>query len=207
MELTLIRHFPTQGNLQKKYIGRTDEPLLEDYLMDNIWKYRGLYVPSQRLVASPMLRCMQTAKVLFPGQKIAACDSLKETDFGIFEGKSYDELEDVPEYQKWLDSNGQGEIPEGESKADFKARCIQGLEELVVSFAEEKVESATVVVHGGTIMALMEAFAEEKKDFYHWQLSNGCGYKFQIDLDRWMSGDKLFTNIVKLEAKDSKVTI
>lgn len=207
MELTLIRHFPTEGNLEKKYIGRTDEPLVEAYLMDNIWKYRGLYVPSQILVASPMVRCMQTAKVLFPGQKIVTCELLKETDFGIFEGKSYDELEDTPEYQAWLDSNGQGEIPEGESKADFKARCIQGFEELAVSFAEEKVESATIVVHGGTIMALMEAFADEKKDFYHWQLGNGCGYKVQLNLEKWLAGEKVLANVVKLEAKDGKVTI
>ena len=30
LRVTLIRHFATQGNLEKKYIGITDEPLCEE---------------------------------------------------------------------------------------------------------------------------------------------------------------------------------
>ena len=68
MELVLIRHFPTPGNLLRQYIGRTDEALDTDYLMDYILKYRGLYQPKHCLISSPMVRCQQTAKVLFPGR-------------------------------------------------------------------------------------------------------------------------------------------
>ena len=167
MELTLIRHFPTQGNLEKKYVGRTDEPLAEDYLMDNIWKYRGRYEPKERLVSSPMLRCKQTAKVLFPGQAIELCEDIKETDFGIFEGKDYEMLKDTLEYQSWLESQGEGVIPEGESKADFRVRCIRGLEGILASMMEEGQQSAAIVTHGGVIMALMSEYAEEKQDFYY----------------------------------------
>lgn len=37
----------------------------------------------------------------------------------------------------------------------------------------------TFVVHGGTIMHILDLFADKKeqKDFYAWQTANGCGYE------------------------------
>lgn len=205
MELVLIRHFPTQGNLEKKYVGRVDEPLAVDYLMDNIWKYRGMYPPKERLICSPMLRCQQTAKVLFPGQDMEFCEDIKETDFGIFEGKDYEMLKDTLEYQSWLESNGEGVIPEGESKAEFRIRCMRGLEGIVDSLIKNREDSAAIVTHGGVIMALMSEYAEEKQDFYYWQVKNGCGFVVQIDKDAWIAGDKKFTGITKIQVGERKV--
>ena len=37
------------------------------------------------------------------------------------------------------------------------------------------------VVHGGTIMAVMEAFSEEKKSYYDWQVGNGEGVLGKMD--------------------------
>ena len=39
------------------------------------------------------------------------------------------------------------------------------------------------VVHGGTIMSILEAFAEEKKNYYDWQVKNGCGYVASTDCE------------------------
>lgn len=205
MELTLIRHFPTQGNLEKKYVGRTDEPLAEDYLMDNIWKYRGRYEPKDRLVSSPMVRCQQTAKVLFPGQKLWLCEEIRETDFGIFEGKDYEMLKDTLEYQSWLESNGEGAIPQGESRADFLVRCRQGLEVILQDMRDAGDQSAAIVTHGGVIMALMSSYDREGLDFYEWQVKNGCGFSLHIDEEKWFSGEKYFDRIQKIEVSESKV--
>ena len=46
---------------------------------------------------------------------------------------------------------------------------------------KENVESAAFVVHGGTIMAVMEAFSEEKKSYYDWQVGNGEGVLGKMD--------------------------
>lgn len=199
MEVVFIRHFPTKGNLLKQYIGRTDQPLDEDYLMDHIWRYRGLYQEREQLVASPMIRCVQTAKVLFPGQEITTCDALRETDFGVFEGKTYEELKDNPQYQAWLEGNGTGQIPKGESREAFHERCMTGFEKLVQSWIGEQVSSVAVVVHGGVIMELMSGFAEEQQDFYYWQVKNGCGFSVQIDLEKWQKGERQFTKIRKIQ--------
>ena len=37
---------------------------------------------SQKLFVSPMLRCRQTAELLFPGQEQVVIDKLREMDFG-----------------------------------------------------------------------------------------------------------------------------
>lgn len=199
MVITLIRHFPTPGNLQKRYIGRTDEELDTEFLMSNIWRYRGLYEPRGILYVSPMVRCRQTASVLFPGQKMQVCADLRETDFGIFEGKTYEELCEVPAYQAWLDSNGTGVIPDGESQEQFRQRCLAGFDRLVVQASEDQAASAAVIVHGGVIMALLAAYGDEDKDFYDWQVKNGCGYRVHLDADQWMQGIKKFYQIEKIE--------
>lgn len=199
MEIVFIRHFPTKGNLLKQYIGRTDEPLDEDYLKEHIWRYRGLYQNREHLAASPMLRCVQTAKVLFPGQEMVLCDALRETDFGVFEGKTYEELKDDPQYQAWLKENGTGQIPKGESRNAFHERCREGFEILMQAWISEQAPSVALVVHGGVIMDLMSEFAQDRQDFYYWQVKNGCGFSVQIDTDKWQKGEKQFTGIRKIE--------
>ena len=87
MKIRLIRHFATAGNLERRYIGRTDEPILRPRP-----ESRGALEQTEYIVSSPMLRCRQTAEVLFGREPDAVCSLLCETDFGTFEGKNYEEL-------------------------------------------------------------------------------------------------------------------
>ena len=48
---------------------------------------------------------------------------MKETNFGDFENKNYDELKDDLNYQRWLASGGTFHIPNGESREEFSERC------------------------------------------------------------------------------------
>ena len=89
IQLYLIRHSMTAGNLKKRYIGRTDESLcpegivlLESYIQKNI------YPEVQRVYVSPMKRCMETAKLIFK-ENFYEVEELRECDFGIFENKNY----------------------------------------------------------------------------------------------------------------------
>lgn len=95
LEVLLLRHGQTQGNLEKRYIGKTDEPLLLDDT-ESMRKISALQkrleqeviAGSQKLFVSPMLRCRQTAELLFPGQEQVVIDKLREMDFGRFEAKT-----------------------------------------------------------------------------------------------------------------------
>ena len=59
--ILLIRHGKTAGNLAKRDIGRTDEPLCPE----GITALREISYPScDMVIASPMARCRQTARHL-----------------------------------------------------------------------------------------------------------------------------------------------
>lgn len=70
MKITLyfIRHGLTQGNQERKYIGQRENPPLSDTGRAELAekKARSFYPPAQALYTSPLLRCMETAQLLYP---------------------------------------------------------------------------------------------------------------------------------------------
>lgn len=199
MELILIRHLKTPGNEKRQYIGSTDEDLSEQEVLNFKKKCKQASYPQvQQVIVSPMKRCVQTAELIYLNMQMQLEPLLKECDFGIFEGKTYEELKGRAEYQAWLDSGGTIAFPEGEEQKEFRSRCVRGMLCQVDRLCEENVESAAFVVHGGTIMAALEQLAEDQKDFYHWQVENGGGYRMLVDEDEWKSGIHRFREIQKL---------
>ena len=183
LKLILIRHGETQGNKLKRYIGkRTDEPLCPE--AGNMLAQLA-YPEVQAVYASPMIRCTQTAGILFPGKKLNIIDELAECDFGEFENKNYKELSGDPRYQAWIDSNGILAFPGGESKDECATRNLEGFQRAVSACIREEITEAALVVHGGTIMNIMEKYALPKKEFYEWHVGNGCGYLVELDPVLW----------------------
>ena len=70
MQLLLIRHSITAGNLEHRYIGcRTDEPLCEAGIalaQQKSVEFRRSFPVPELVLVSPMQRCRQTAEILFP---------------------------------------------------------------------------------------------------------------------------------------------
>ena len=187
-ELILIRHGKTAGNLLGRYIGsRTDEPLCDEGREG----LAGKQLPEvERLYVSPMKRCVETAEILWPGfnrKKMQKVTDLRECDFGDFENKNYKELSGNGDYQAWIDSNGTLPFPNGESMDAFKSRCLEAFARIVeeVSGAEQEwivsgktgIFRAGIVVHGGTIMAILEQYGYPKAAYFDYQVKNGCGYR------------------------------
>ena len=187
-ELILIRHGKTAGNLLGRYIGsRTDEPLCDEGREG----LAGKQLPEvERLYVSPMKRCVETAEILWPGfdrKKMQKVTDLRECDFGDFENKNYKELSGNGDYQAWIDSNGTLPFPNGESMDAFKSRCLEAIARIVeeVSGAEQEwiasgktgIFRAGIVVHGGTIMAILEQYGYPKAAYFDYQVKNGCGYR------------------------------
>lgn len=187
-ELILIRHGKTAGNLLGRYIGsRTDEPLCDEGREE----LAGKQLPEvERLYVSPMKRCVETAEILWPGfdrKKMQKVTDLRECDFGDFENKNYKELSGNGDYQAWIDSNGTLPFPNGESMDAFKSRCLEAFARIVeeVSGAEQEwiasgkteIFRAGIVVHGGTIMAILEQYGYPKAAYFDYQVKNGCGYR------------------------------
>ena len=170
IETFFIRHGATEGNLRRRYIGRTDEPLCEAGVAQ-VKELRKQGLSVDKLFVSPLLRTRQTAEILFPKMPYTVVDGFAETDFGRFEGKSADELSDDPAYQAWVDAMCLTSIPEGESAASFKTRCCKAFAETIRTVPDGS--RVGFVVHGGVIMAIMEAYARPKRDFYAYHVGNG----------------------------------
>ena len=182
MVIYLIRHGMTAGNQKKRYIGRTDEPLCQEgrERLEQIRKC-ALYERPDLLYVSPMLRCLETAQILFPGMKQSVIADFRECDFGEFENQNYLELAGNANYQKWIDSNGMLPFPGGESREAFQTRSVkrfEGLEQFWKSNGYQK-QIAALVVHGGTIMSILEKVGIPNKSYYDFQAGNGEGYRLE----------------------------
>ena len=175
MTVYLIRHGQTQGNLERRYIGSTDQPLCGQGREALTGK---MYPPVEKVYVSPLRRCRETASILYPDMPQEIAEDLRETDFGAFENHTYEELKDDPAYQAWLDTAGASAPPGGESKADVSRRIAAAFRAIAGRHGAEDV--IALVVHGGTIMALLEAL-ENRHEFYRWQAPNGGGFRCQWD--------------------------
>lgn len=138
----------------------------------------------------------------FSGTESTIIDQLAECDFGAFENKNYKELSDDPRYQAWIDSNGIMAFPGGESKEECAARNLEGFQRAVTTCIRENISEAALVVHGGTIMNIMEAYALPKKEFYEWHVGNGCGYLVELDSFLWGKDRRILQVIEKRDGEE-----
>ena len=145
MKLLLIRHGATPGNLEKRYVGRTDESLTQESLETlgkEAKKIRELAGKPAAIITSPMKRCLETAEILFPEKLYEHVPriqkaGLSECDFGTFEYKNYLELSGDAEYQHFIDTMGAEGFPGGESTETFKARTVKAFREILARFFRE----------------------------------------------------------------------
>ena len=181
MRIYLIRHSMTKGNKEKRYIGTTDESLcLEGIQL--LEERKGMYPEVTYVYVSPMKRCVQTAEIIYPEMMKAGAyscnEKLRECDFGLFENHNYIELSGCPEYQAWIDSGGRTAFPNGEGREQFSRRCAEGFWECLADCKDT--DRVAFVVHGGTIMAIMEQYGEPKGEYYTWQIANGAYLSLEV---------------------------
>lgn len=195
INLTLIRHGKTPSNREHRYLGVTEEALSgEGRKQLEILAEKDILKKPWLLFISPMLRCQESAGILFPGRKAYPIEEWREMNFGAYEGKNYEDLKNDSYYQKWIDSNGTLSFPEGESQQEYIKRCHRGLltatkiiqKEIAENqMTESQPRNITAVVHGGTIMALLHILAGG--NYFDYQVKNGGGYccKLRLCGEEW----------------------
>lgn len=179
MRVWLLRHGETDYNAQQKYLGRTDLPLSE---RGRRALTRAEFSP-EVVYVSPLRRTAETAELLFPGARQMAVPGLQEMDFGLFEGKSWKEMEHLPAYRAWVDGGCLDAPPGGESRAQFCDRICVAFQALLDRATAAGAERLVIVAHGGTQMAALERFALPRRDYYSWNGPLGGG--FVLDGSRW----------------------
>ncbi len=179
-KIHLIRHGLTDGNSEQRYIGKTDLPLsgvgvagLRQYSEEND------YPRVDAVYSSPMLRAVQSARILYPSKDIQTVDNLREIDFGDFEGKTAHELEGNPAYADWA-AGRINAAPNGEDNTEFAKRLCVGLNEIVRDMSAKKAEHSAVIMHGGAIMVLLSACALPRKNMVEWTCAAGSGFTLLV---------------------------
>ena len=107
------------------------------------------------VVASPRARAVQTAEAF--GRPVVTDERLRELDFGSFEGRTFEEIEQSePElFRAWMETPTQIRFPGGESYSDLRDRASVALDAL-----RARHDSTLVVTHGGVIRAGLATWLE-----------------------------------------------
>ncbi len=188
-KIHLIRHGITQGNLDGRYVGITDYPLCREGIeeLDEL-RHEYEYPRVQKVYTSPLLRCVQTADILFPDILTESVDEIKEYDFGAFEDKTMSELQENADFQKWLADGMVGAPTGGEDRHAFYLRLQSGFEKILADMMKSKIFDAAVVTHGGVIMGLLSMFGYPRRKPLDWRVGSGKGYTALITPQIWAGG-------------------
>jgi len=172
--ITCIRHFVTKENEEKRYIGWTNVPIVKQPRVSH-------QLEADIVMTSDLLRCRQTAYVLFPNHVIECSYRWRELHFGDFEGKTYAELQTVESYRRWIDDPIHHSPPNGESFRHFQGRIERAIDDLISRSASHTV----VVTHGGVIRYLLSQYAPKTRPFWKWHVPFGEGVTLYNTRERW----------------------
>jgi broad specificity phosphatase PhoE len=136
----LVRHGETEWSRSGQHTSRTDLPLLADGVRDAGALGRRLAEHSFALVlASPMARARETARLAGLGDAVEISDDLLELGYGDYEGRTTADIRvERPGWDIWADG-----APGGEPLADAGARADR-----VIARAEAAGGDVAVFGHG-----------------------------------------------------------
>ncbi len=178
-----VRHGITAWNLERRYQGQRDIPLLFPEAEEGLLALRAALADERfdAIYASDLGRCQETlawSQAAKPGVPVYAEPRLRELDFGEYEGKVYDELKELPHYRAWIDSAGELQIPGGESSGQLRERLDAWLDDVAAHTQQHGYRKVLVVTHGGVIRELRRRF--ETLDFWQGIVHQAQGRRWQL---------------------------
>lgn len=188
----LFRHGITKGNINAQYIGRTDYPLT----MDSISQLKSIkakyhYPRVDAVFSSPLKRCADSARILFPENDPILINDFVEYSFGEFEERTAKELENNEDFTNWLRGDMNARPPFGESNAEFMHRVCAAFEKVVDGLIKTQTETSAIVGHAGVLMAILACYGLPEAPMAHWQMDPGYGFKLRVTPSLWMRANKI----------------
>ena len=175
IKITLIRSGMTKSGKQGRYIGATDEPLCKEgiHLLET-QKQEECYAEAKRVYASGAKRCIETAKILYEGQFIFLADGLSPYDYGDFEGKTYDEIQNDPNFEEWTCGKSD-RLPGADDPYPARYAAIAAFERIISECSENTVDSAVIVTHRSVILTILRERCTPKLAYSHIDIQYGGG--------------------------------
>lgn len=186
--ISVIRHGMTEANENGIYIGKTDLPLSAKGAADLVAKMDEFDYPSvHRVYTSPLLRCRETADILFPETEIVPIDDFRELDLGEFEGKTVDELIKRDDYKAWLKGGKDVRPPKGESLEEMTARTYTGLHNVIMDMMESGLTHCALITHAGIISNMLAGFGLPKYSPSQINTEPGGGFDILVTAQMWLN--------------------
>lgn len=181
--ITLFRHGVTEENKRKAYLGWNDSPLCTEATtalaaVATNESAHDLYVTSD------LGRCSTTMKLLFPTITAIPFKQFREMHFGKFQGKTYEELKNIPTYKNWLNRMMTAAPPDGESFRTFEMRILNGWDRLIQMMLAKDAKKPFIVTHSGVIRYLLMKFAPIKKEYWDWHVDYDTKYVMTFEMEQ-----------------------
>ncbi len=176
----VIRHGRTEGNDKGWYYGSTDLPITDDGKKELLRNVKDNIYPdfsNFKKYTSGLRRTIMTLDTIIPNSSYTTVKDLQEFNFGIFERKTLEEIDDEPEFKSWL-RDETFKIPDGESSSEFRKRVKRGFEYIIKDEGNQKL----LVCHGAVIGVLMQTFIDNPDtNIFSWIPIPGRGYMLEIE--------------------------
>lgn len=184
LQLLLIRHGETLGNVDKIYYGNMDIPLNDTGIIQaNELGIKLKHLKPVALYTSPLKRAYQTAYSIakhHPSLKLCNTDNLKEMDFGLWEGLTYQQvMEQFPnEWENWCNDWWNTVVPQGESAASMHKRVISYIDNII---SKHKKGCVIIVSHHGCIRSIISHLLGcEAEGYWRFKVEPGSIVKLDI---------------------------
>lgn len=168
MDIIMIRHGQTQDNL-KRIFSRDNTELTDRGRLEILESKKLLGgFNYDKIFYSPLTRTVQTKEVLGLGGHRE--DRIREIDFGIFTGKTFDGIsEEYPRHtKKWMEDSINYRIPKGESVVDVYKRIEKYINELI-----QIDKNILLICHDCVIRTILCWVFDNPNYFHNFKVDNG----------------------------------
>lgn len=185
MIIYLCRHGETHYNKQKKYYGSLDPSLTEkgkQQALQLVHKIQSLSLDT--ILTSGMNRTKETAEILYQRlDEITPINwiieaNLNERDFGAWEGKDADEIEETDPltWQAFIEAPFDTTPFGAETYVAFKQRIITTIQEIL---SKQSPSSRLLIVgHQGALRVMVTELFDKNQNFWDLQFEHGKVYKY-----------------------------
>ena len=173
-KIYLIRHAKTKANVEMRYCGSTESPIVTpvEEIRQTILRKISLQEMG-RIYCSPRQRALDTAMAVTDEMIIE--EGFREIDFGIFENLTIEEImkRHPMEFDKWANSLDDFQFPKGNRGSDFFVRVTQAFERVCKETPPDS--NITIFTHGGVIQSLISYLLTKNNSlFWNFRIEN-CG--------------------------------
>lgn len=179
----LIRHGETDFNKKRFFYGKADVSINETgkeqaALLHQLMKGRSI----SRVYTSQLKRTQETAAIIFPDQNPTAYKALNERDFGLWEGRTANEIQAAFPlvWEEWLENPFEVTPSKAEPFEKFKERVWSITQEI-----RETADPEIVIVgHLGVLRLIYQFLVNTEADFWSIDIPQGTALLLE-DNDPW----------------------